>query len=353
MNTIHKSQLGLAGALLGLALVACTSGASIPTPTGTLFPTFPPPPTLVPTTTPPTSTEAPTATLQSELAGNWQNGNVIFTIEKKNDQYAVTAINAAGPGKRTLIRQAWDGSGLTWTYQYADGLGGWSITYATKALHGDSLTADYSTSDGELAVRLLRKVPSALPTYYDLPYQDNFSNPESGWSIYNTKQDSAGYQDGNYFVISRTNQFTSYGEANRFYGDTIIAVDATPVNGPANNDFSYHIGCRIQSNGDGYLFEVRADGYFKVDYFSGGGVTQTSLTGNQWKKSDAIQQGVSTNHLKATCAGSELKLEVNGQVLYDGHDSTFTEGDIDLGAGTYENATPAEIHFMNLAVTAP
>ena len=62
---------------------------------------------------------------------------------------------------------------------------------------------------------------------------------------------------------------------------------------------------------------------------------------------------MSTNHLTVTYAGSELKLEVNGQALYDGHDSTFTNGDIDLGAGTYDNTSPAEIHFTHLAVTAP
>jgi hypothetical protein len=352
MHITHSFQLGLAGAILGLVMLACASDASIPTPTGTPLPTIPPQPTLAPTLAS-TPTDASTATLLPELAGYWQSGNVVFTIEKNNDQYAVTALNAAGPGTRTLTHQAWDGSRLTWTYQYAEALGGWSVTFSTKTLIGNSLLADYSTSDGESAVRTLRKVSSAKPSYDSLPYQDDFSVPGSGWDSYNAKSDSAGYQNGAYFVISRTNRFTSYGEPNLFYGDTVIAVDATPVNGPANSNFSYHIGCRIQTNGDGYLFEVRADGYFKVDYYSGGGVTQTSLSGKQWKKSAAIQPGMATNHLTVTCAGSELKLDVNGQVLYDGQDSTFTEGDIDLGAGTYDNTTPAEIHFTHLVVTAP
>jgi hypothetical protein len=51
---------------------------------------------------------------------------------------------------------------------------------------------------------------------------------------------------------------------------------------------------------------------------------------------------------------AQLKLDVNGQVLYDGQDSTFMEGDISLGAATYaDNNSPAEIHFDNLSVKMP
>ena len=115
-----------------------------------------------------------------------------------------------------------------------------------------------------------------------------------------------------------------------------------------------NICCRLQANNDGYLFEVAADGYYAVGYYTGGGHDYTSLlSGDEWHFSDVIQQGMATNHVAATCAGSQFRLEVNGQVLYEGQDFTFTEGDISLGAATYEADTPAEIHFDNLAVSAP
>ncbi len=197
--------------------------------------------------------------------------------------------------------------------------------------------------------------PPPEPSGYDsLPYYDDFSSPGTSWDVFDTSEDSAGYNGGYYFVISRTNEFSSYGAAGRFYGDTVIEVDATPVNGPADNNFSFNVGCRVQDN-DGYVFEVSADGYFAVGYYTGGGDDYTSmLSGDEWQFSNVIQQGMVTNHLTVTCAGNHLRMEVNGEVLFDEHDLTFTEGDISLGAATYDdNNIPAEVHFDNLAVTAP
>jgi hypothetical protein len=140
-----------------------------------------------------------------------------------------------------------------------------------------------------------------------------------------------------------------------FFGDTVLEVDATPVSGPAKNNFSSSVFCRLQSNGDGYLFEITGDGYFAVGTYTGGGKTYASLlSGDEWQRSNVIKTGMATNHITVTCASSQLKLEVNGKVLFDGQDSTFTEGDIALGATTYDsNNTPAEVHFDNLAVSAP
>ena len=78
------------------------------------------------------------------------------------------------------------------------------------------------------------------------------------------------------------------------------------------------------------------------------------MSGDGWHASDAIQHGVTTNHMAVTCAGSQLKLEAYGQLLYKGQDSTFIEGVITLGAATNDdNNFPAEVHFDNLPVSAP
>ena len=198
--------------------------------------------------------------------------------------------------------------------------------------------------------------PPPGPSGYDsLPYYDDFSNPNTGWDIFDTDVDGAGYENGYYFVVSRTTEFSTYGDGGRLFGDMVINVDATPFSVPANSDFSLNAGCRVKDNGDGYLFEITGDGYYAVGYYTGGGQDYTSLlSGDEWQFSNAIQQGMALNHLTVTCAGSQFRFEVNGEVLFDGYDSTFTEGDICLGADTYDdNNTPAEIHFDNLVVTAP
>lgn len=351
MHITRKFHLILGGAILGMALIACSCGSILPMLTGTVTPAAAPLPTNPPAPTLP----QPPADQPSDLAGYWQIGEVVFTIESQAGKPVVTAINMAGTSTRILENQSWDGASLTWTYTYTDENGSSTVTYKTVSVNGDFLRVEYSTSGGGSRVRLLRKVNSRTPDYYSLPWSEDFSNPESGWDIYSTTEDQAGYQDGAYFVISKTNKFSSFGSSNRFFGNTVIDVDATPVSGPDPNDYSYHVGCRVQSNADGYIFEVEADGYYAAGYYKGGGNDYVSLlTGDDWQPSSAIKQGLQANHLTVTCSGNQLKLAINGQVVYSGQDSTFTEGDIDLGAATYDkNNQPAEIHFTDLEVKLP
>jgi hypothetical protein len=333
MNPPKKFWFILAEAILGMVVLACFCGSVTPTVMITPTPTRPMP----------------------GLAGNWQEAAKVFTIEWQGAQYVVTAINAAGTSTRTLTGQSWNGTSLTWTYDYSDESGTSTVTYTTVSVDGDVLTANYSTNNGASNVSFLQRVSTPTPSYYPPPYNDDFSNASTGWNIFSSDVDSAGYGDGYYFVISGSNKYSTYGAALRFYGDTVIAVDATPVGGPADNDFSSRVGCRVQANDDGYNFEIKGNGYFGVGYFTGGGKTYTTLlSGDNWQASNAIKRGMAANHMVATCAGSQIKLEVNGQVLFDGQDSAFTQGDISLGAATYaDDNTPAEIHFNNLAVTAP
>jgi hypothetical protein len=375
MHTTKKFWLVLAAAILGMAIIACSCGSflprliSPPTPTSAPPATVAPVPTDVPMPTDvpvptdiavPTVASLPTSVTSAAnplpaLAGYWQTGSIVFTIEWLDGKYAVTAVNAAGTSTRTLEDQSWDGNSLTWTYTYSDENGDSSITYSTAAVDGDTLLAYRSTAAGGSDQRLLRRIASALPAYDNLPYSDDFSDPGSGWDIYNSDNDSAGYVNATYFVISKTNQYTSFGSAGKFFGDSIIDVDAIPASGPADNNFSYNVSCREQANYDGYIFEIGADGYYAVGYYTGGGQDYVSLlSGDDWQPSSAIQPGNATNHIKVTCAGSQLKLEVNGLVLFEGQDSTFTEGDISLGAGTFaDDNFPAEVHFDNLMVNRP
>jgi hypothetical protein len=350
MNTTRKFWIVLLGTVLAMVIIACSCNSLtpslLPTPTPTVIP-----PTVTPILPP---TQTPVSNPLPELAGFWQDWTRVFTIEWQGSQYVVTAITASGTAKRTLTSQSWDGTSLTWTYDYTDENGSSSNTYSTVSVDGDSLTVKYSSSNGVSDTHILRRVPSAVPVYDSLPYQEDFGNPNTGWDVYSNNNSQAGYENGAYFVTAKKAKVNYYGEAYLFFGDTVIEVDATPISGPANNNFSSSVFCRLQSNGDGYLFEITGDGYFAVGSYTGGGKTYASLlTGNEWQQSSAIKTGMATNHITATCAGNQLKLEVNGKELFTGQDSSFPEGDIALGATTYESNTPAEVHFDNLAVSAP
>jgi hypothetical protein len=71
-----------------------------------------------------------------------------------------------------------------------------------------------------------------------------------------------------------------------------------------------------------------------------------------WSESEAIRQGNAMNHLRVVCDGSTLALFVNGELVAEASDTSFTEGDIALIVTTYEDEATV-IYFDDLVVTRP
>lgn len=191
--------------------------------------------------------------------------------------------------------------------------------------------------------------PSPTPQK-EVLFQDDFSNPNSGWEVGEYDAGKVGYGDGYYYVVSYGGGDTMWGVANRSFVDVAIEVDATQVSGPANNNTDYGVICRTADpeSGVGYYLLISGDGLYAI--------AKGTDAGFEWlvdfTKSTAIRQGNATNHIRAVCQGSRLSLTVNGTLLAEVEDAEFTSGDIALTATSYED-TPAEVHFDNLVVTRP
>lgn len=182
-------------------------------------------------------------------------------------------------------------------------------------------------------------------------FQDDFSDPGSGWEVGQYEDGDVGYGDGYYFVTSTRRGGAMWGVAYRNFTNTVIDVDATQVSAPANNNNAYGVKCRVQSSGtggDGYALMISGDGYYSIQIVSGG--DYNALV--DWTTSSAIRQGNATNHIRVVCDGTRLALYVNDQLLAETNDSTYTSGDISFMAATLED-TMTEIHFDNLIVTEP
>jgi hypothetical protein len=80
--------------------------------------------------------------------------------------------------------------------------------------------------------------------------------------------------------------------------------------------------------------------------------SQELLGEEQLLPTDAIKQGNSTNTIEAACIGNQLSLTINGQKVNTVEDSSFSEGDVGLIAGTYDTLG-TDIHFDNFKVTKP
>ncbi|HIE39242.1 MAG TPA: hypothetical protein EYH30_04900 [Anaerolineales bacterium] len=178
--------------------------------------------------------------------------------------------------------------------------------------------------------------------------QDDFSDPGSGWEIGDYSGGSVGYAEGAYFVTATEAGSLMWGLAYRDFSDLVIEVDAIQVSAPPNDNNSYGVMCRVQADDDGYLLRISGDGYYAIHRIVGGEFEPLV----DWTTSDAIRQGNATNHLRVVCDGTHLALVVNGRLLAEVEDATYTSGDIALTATTFEEE-PTEVRFDNLVVTAP
>ena len=179
-------------------------------------------------------------------------------------------------------------------------------------------------------------------------WEDNFNDPNSGWEIGKFADGAVGYGSGYYYVKSTQDSMTIWGVAGKNFSDTVIDVGATQITSPESNNNDYGVVCRVQPNGDGYYLLISGDGYYSI--FIADGDTFIPLV--DWSKSSFIKQGNSLNYIHATCTGTRLELIVNGEILAEATDSTFSSGDIAMTATTYEDET-VEVHFDNVVVYKP
>ena len=181
----------------------------------------------------------------------------------------------------------------------------------------------------------------------NLLFEDNFSNPNSGWEV-SSQGGLKDYYNGTYHIqISETNIF-SWSVAQQSYGDIVISVD-TAFTGPAN---MAEIGviCRMQNSQDFYFMTIRSDGAFAVFKMYQGNEFFIGMEGYEFN--EAIRTGLSTNHIEAECRGQNLSLVVNNEHLITVQDSSYQVGDVGILAGAYDDPG-VNVYFDNFRVFQP
>ena len=162
------------------------------------------------------------------------------------------------------------------------------------------------------AIPTLQPTPQPTPRPTPSPvfrYGDDFSDPESGWRSSERDAGSAGYGAGYYYITSSEDSQPMWARALQDLVDVVVYVDATQISAPISNNNSYGIGCRIQSNGDGYYLLISGDGYFGIFRAVYGDYEPLV----DWTQSDVVRRGNATNHIQAMCDNTTLALYVNGR----------------------------------------
>jgi hypothetical protein len=191
-----------------------------------------------------------------------------------------------------------------------------------------------------------------LATIADRPpdYQDDFSNPGSGWYTGIDESGETGYKEGTYYVLS-TNKGDSIGD----------------WHGPAFSDFVLEVDVQFVSGEDGNWMVILRDwrepnpppqGFYGIE----GRLEENTVFLRKWDFIDQtalkllpvsattlMKSGYETSHLMAILKGNQMALYLNGQPVGLGSDDTWSSGTIGLAAIS-KTDTPLEVRFDNLKV---
>jgi hypothetical protein len=136
MNTQKKFWLVLIGAILGMAIIACSCGSLVPT-----------------------STAQPQPAAGASMAGKWLDPDTtgtITTITSQNGGYAVVSVINPDRGQNELTKTSWSNGVLTWTYCIS---GGNCITSVTVSVNSTSLETTWSDDRGYSGTTTFQRQP--------------------------------------------------------------------------------------------------------------------------------------------------------------------------------------------------
>jgi hypothetical protein len=181
-------------------------------------------------------------------------------------------------------------------------------------------------------------------------YQDDFSNPDSGWDRIRAEEGITDYENGVYMIQVNIPETDMWSNPNKAVlpDDVVIEVTASKTGGPDDNN--YGLICRYQDEKNFYFLIISSDGYYGIGKVKEG--NQTLVNRTEMPPSNEIKQGSNTNRIRADCEGNTLKLYVNGILLDTQEDVDFTTGSVGLLVGSFEEAG-VEIRFDDFMVWEP
>jgi hypothetical protein len=181
-------------------------------------------------------------------------------------------------------------------------------------------------------------------------YQDDFSNPGSGWGTGTSDEGQGGYKDGRYFVLAKPNAgFATLGDP--WFADFVLEVDVHHVSGEGTEDGWFVIlrDWREPSTSPHGFYALKGqpnDGLSHLRMHNRTKDTTTELFGHLRPR---INGAYSTTHVLVVLKGPWIAVYFNGSPAGIGYDETYRQGKVGMGAGS-ESGTPIEVHFDNLKI---
>ncbi|MCP4361517.1 MAG: DUF1080 domain-containing protein [Chloroflexi bacterium] len=133
------------------------------------------------------------------------------------------------------------------------------------------------------------------------------------------------------------------------FQDFILEVDARQVSGELSN--SYGVLFRMQGPSQFYRLEITGEGNYVLERRNADGSWTRFV--DEWTPSEAIKQGYNvTNRIRIEANGAQVSAYVNGVLVGQFNDATYTAGQIGLDAGTF-GSPEMQAAFDNVVVWQP
>ena len=93
-------------------------------------------------------------------------------------------------------------------------------------------------------------------------FEDNFSDPNSGWDRMQSEAGSTDYEDGAYHIVVNEINTDYFATPYKNFSNVHIEVEATKIGGTDDNNFG--IICRYRDEQNFYLGQISSDGFFGI-----------------------------------------------------------------------------------------
>jgi hypothetical protein len=193
--------------------------------------------------------------------------------------------------------------------------------------------------------------PSPVPT---ILFQDDFSDPTSGWERTTGIEGILDYQDGTYRMKIPVTNNLYWVQANLplLQGDVAVQAAISRIGGP--EDAPFGLICRLDSDYQYYYFYITGSGEYGIGkHLSAGSLGNVVLGSGTLDSTGAIYLGENViNRMLAVCQGNTLSLTVNDTLLLEVEDGDIITGDVGLLAGA-RGESGLDVVFDDFVVMLP
>ncbi len=180
-------------------------------------------------------------------------------------------------------------------------------------------------------------------------FEDDFSDPDSGWEEAEDETALREYRDDEYVMeIYDTGWFIWNNPGQFGLSDTHTIVTVRNVG--ESQDPTFGVICNFQDDNAFYYMGIGPDGYYAIVRVDGEDDVFLTDEDNQWILSEDIEINAEAYDVEGICAADgTLTLIVNGVEIASVQDDTYSDGDIGLFAQSFEQV-PVEVHFDDFVV---